>query len=179
MNPPVVIAVNKKQAHTQSPSAYIDYFLDNERATATGINRSTHSSLQELFAPSICVVYHNENSQMATWEARLSSMSRLKSGWNGYTAPAPSQLAIATARNFVSALLREKQTPNRVAPSAVGGVGITERRADKQVYVEFYNDGRVLALFSDSVSEPEVRRLEPTLAAYKRLIADMQGYLDG
>jgi hypothetical protein len=102
----------------------------------------------------------------------------LREGWNGYTAPAPSEKAILTAKVFVETLLREKYEPKRVAASSVGGVAVTHRRNNRTVYVEFYNDGRVLALFSDDISEPVIKRIEPSYKAFKELIAEMRDYLD-
>jgi hypothetical protein len=58
-------------------------------------------------------------------------------------------------------------------------VGVTRRRHDKSVYIEFYNDGKkVFALFSDDVSEPVIKRIEPGYKAFKELIAEMRDYLD-
>jgi hypothetical protein len=79
----------------------------------------------------------------------------------------------------LDSLLREDYEPSRLAPSAVGGVGVTHRRGSKTVYVEFYNDGRVLALFSDNVSEPVIKRIDPNDQSFRELIAGMRGYLDG
>lgn len=95
------------------------------------------------------------------------------------TQPRPHpKLAIDLAKSFVDTLLREKYEPRRLAPSAVGGVGVTQRKGDKSVYVEFYNDGRVLALFSDDVNEPEIKRIEPSYQSFKKLIVEMRDYLD-
>jgi hypothetical protein len=122
---------------------------------------------------------HREEPRRLAWEATLSKLSQLQEGWNGYAAPAPTEEAILTARSFVDTLLQEQYEPNRLAPSAVGGVGVTHRKGSKSVYVEFYNDGRVLALFSDELSEPEIKRIEPCLNSFLMLIAQMRGYLDG
>src|SRR6185437_5938648 len=75
------------------------------------------------------------------WGKKLDAMSALQRGWNGYDAEPPSALAIATARNYLGHLSAEQLSPTRVAPSVVGGVGVTCRKADHRVYVEFYNDG--------------------------------------
>lgn len=124
------------------------------------------------------IIGRGEESSETSWEEIFSKISRLQEGWNGYTAPAPSKLAIDLARSFVDAMLRDKYEPRRLAPSAVGGVGVTQRSGDKSVYVEFYNDGRVLALFSDDVNEPEIKRIEPGHQSFRRLIVEMRDYLD-
>jgi hypothetical protein len=122
----------------------------------------------------------NEESLSSTgWESRFSQMRQLREGWNGYAAPAPTEKAILAAKSFVDTLVQEKYEPRRVAPSAVGGVAVTHRQGSKKVYVEFYNDGRVLALFSDDVSEPLTKRVEPGYNSFKELIGEMRGYLDG
>jgi hypothetical protein len=64
--------------------------------------------------------------------ARLESFSDLKPGCNGYSALPPSGEALSAAANFLEAS-RERQTlPLTVAPSAVGGVGITFRRDSRR-----------------------------------------------
>ena len=125
------------------------------------------------------VILQNGGSENTGFEETFERLSRLREGWNGYAAPAPTEQAILMAKSFVDTLLREKYEPKRLVPSAVGGVGITHRHGDKNVYVEFYNDGRVLALFSDDVSDPEIKRIEPSLKSFKTLIAEMRDYLDG
>jgi hypothetical protein len=124
------------------------------------------------------IIGRNEGLSGTPWEQTFKKLGHLREGWNGYKAPAPSKLAIDLARNFVDTLLREKYEPRRLAPSAVGGVGVTQRKGDKSVYVEFYNDGRVLALFSDDVNEPEIKRIEPSYQSFKKLIVEMRDYLD-
>ena len=115
---------------------------------------------------------------MAYWEAKLTDMVRLKEGWNGYSAPAPSVSAINTAKSFVRVLMRENQEPRRVAPSAVGGVGVSRRNAKRKVFVEFFNDGKVFALFSDGESEPLSKEVVPGLQTFKNLTREMRDYLD-
>ena len=48
-----------------------------------------------------------------------------------------------------------------MAPSAVGGVGITIRGGDRKVYFEFYNDGVVYVLFADLAEHTNMRPVRP------------------
>jgi hypothetical protein len=174
----ISISINTKQPYTQSPSAIFEYLDSEGYVDEHGVVHLPAIHSQELFVPSIRVIYHPDPTQATGWQIKFAELSKLKDGWNGYNAPAPSEQARLTARCFVDILLKEKYEPRRLAPSAVGGVGVTQRKGNRSVYVEFYNDGRVLALFSDDVSEPEVKRVEPGLQSFKKLIAVMRDYLD-
>ena len=116
-------------------------------------------------------------SEWPKWFERLNELSQVKDGWNGYDAPAPTEAAIAAARTFLSALETARILPSRVAPSVVGGIGITKRTGARKVYVEFRNDGRIFALFSDGQS-PSTQPVMPSAEGFQNLIAAMRGYLD-
>jgi hypothetical protein len=155
------IDISLKQAHSQSPSAYVRVYSDHE-APSTGIG----------FTMQV------EDLEMGRWVGKLESLHRLPGGWNGYDSPAPSGLAIGLARSFISGLLKHASAPSRLAPSAVGGVGVTRRHQGRKVYVEFFNDGQVIALFSDEVSEPRTKRVEPGYRSFQELIGEMRDYLN-
>lgn len=112
------------------------------------------------------------------WQQKLDRMSGLHSGWNGYEAPVPSSTAIATARGFLAHLLKEKYEPSRVAPSAEGGVGLAHKSGNRRVYVEFFNDGAVYALFSDSETPPSSRRINVGFQEFRDLVVQIKDYLD-
>ena len=169
MDQPIVLQINKKQSHTQSPSALVAYFLPDIWAVSEPV---------DLASPSIRVIYENDQTRGDSWRVKLVQLRHLRDGWNGYAAPAPSERAINTANAFVDILLRAKYEPKRLAPSAVGGVGITQRSGAKKVYVEFFNDGKVFALFSDGDSEPISREIIPGYQSFKTLVKEMQEYLD-
>jgi hypothetical protein len=115
---------------------------------------------------------------MSKWGSRLDQMELLKEGWNGYKAPVPSRAAITTARSFIESLKANQQEPARVAPSAVGGVGITHKNKGRRVYVEFYNKGEVCALFSDGISPPKSERINPDSERFRDLTRRIREYLD-
>src|SRR5262249_11493105 len=108
----------------------------------------------------------------------LDQMQQLAVGWNGYSAPVPSRVALLTARSFLSTLLNEKYEPSRVAPSAVGGVGITHKRNGRRVYGEVFNSGDGYALFSANASAPQSERIKPEPDRFRELIRRIREYLD-
>ena len=112
------------------------------------------------------------------WFTRLTNLRGLKDRWNSYTAPRPDELAIRNAEAFLTAMRDADYEPTRLAPSAMGGVAITRRQDKRKVLVEFYNDGRVYALFSDrDTLAMDVQPVpQQTFAAF---IPTIRKYLDG
>ena len=183
----ILIGINTKQWHSQSPSAIVNHFASEAWVDSDGIVHQQLLRGDTGDLPAIVViydavttqaVYNPVETQAAAWGAKFVQLTQLRDGWNGYDAPAPSAKAILTAQGFVETLLSQKYEPKRVAPSAVGGVGITQRNRNKKVYVEFFNDGKVFALFSDGNSEPVSKEIIPGHQAFKALIKEMQEYLD-
>jgi hypothetical protein len=91
--------------------------------------------------------------------------------------PAPSPDAITQATVFVEETAKSENAPSRLAPSVVGGVGVTFKRENLKVYVEFRNTGTVHALFSDGIGEPIVEKIQMTRVAYADLMARIKKYL--
>lgn len=119
-----------------------------------------------------------ETRHFERWEANLDRMERLQEGWDGYRAPAPSKHAITLARSFLSTIKAFNPPPSRVAPSAVGGVGITFRNAGRETYVEFFNNGKIYALFSDQRYDPTNEPVKPYPNAFKGLMNKIREFLD-
>jgi hypothetical protein len=109
---------------------------------------------------------------------RLDSFLHLKEGWNGYKAIPPSQKAVSAAKFFLHLMKQDNFCPSRLAPSAVGGVGITRRSGGRKVYVEFYNDGRIHALLSDGSSDLQTQPVQPTTQDFRKFLATMRAYLN-
>jgi hypothetical protein len=89
-----------------------------------------------------------------------------------------SNAAIVIARSFLSNE-RDLARPSRVAPAAAGGVGITHKRNKRGVYVEFYNNGEVCALFSDDASPPKADTVKPCPLHFQQLAKRIREFLDG
>ena len=120
----------------------------------------------------------NIDSQLNVWNDKLEQLRNLGENWDGYATPAPSGTAIVTARSFLSSVLEVDFEPSRLAPSVAGGVGITHKKRGRRVYVEFFNDGEVCALFSDGETAPKSRRVTPEYDHFQDLAREIREYLD-
>jgi hypothetical protein len=114
------------------------------------------------------------------WYKKLASCKSLRDGWNGYTAPVPSEQASSLAKCFLDAMQASGVLPTRVAPSGMGGVAVTRKIGMRKVLVELYNDGRVFALFSDRATEDlPVEEVKSDPGSFAAFITKMRDYLDG
>ncbi|HYV38924.1 MAG TPA: hypothetical protein VE988_24785 [Gemmataceae bacterium] len=116
----------------------------------------------------------------AQFVLKLDSYASLPFGWNSYQAPAPSAVAIRNAKALVISTIADSVVPERVEPSAMGGVGITFANDHREAVIEFYNDGTAHALLSDDASgEMQTQPVSPTPDGYVRLINSVRKYLHG
>ena len=110
----------------------------------------------------------------------LESFGILTTGWDSYSAAAPLNIAIQHGVNLVVAADQASLLPERVEPSAMGGVGVTFRSGEKEVIVEFYNDGTAHALFSNErTEEMRTRPVHPHTGEWTGLVAETKEFLDG
>jgi hypothetical protein len=111
---------------------------------------------------------------------RLEALLDLQDGWNGYSAPPPHRRAVNMASAALVASHGMLSAPERVAPSAVGGVGITFRRGTRKAYLECYNNGQVVLLLSDVEAEQlQTCKIDPTMEGFSQLPLVIMEYLDG
>ena len=115
---------------------------------------------------------------VALWEKKLEAMKGLQKGWNGYDAEPPNTAALTVARRLVAFLVRSGVPPTRVAPSVVGGVGVTRRVGPRRVYVEVYNDGSAHALFAEG-ERVETAAVPASDEGFQSLVSRARTYLDG
>jgi hypothetical protein len=113
------------------------------------------------------------------WFEALDRCAYLGEGWASSSAPAPGQAALNSARSYLNTLDALGWAPSRVAPSVMGGIGVTHQHATKKVYVEFYNEGGVHALLSDRAAGMDTFPVDPAVAAYFRFIGKAREYLNG
>lgn len=109
-----------------------------------------------------CQTYRPIDQQASRAELRspphpiLEAMLKLRAGWDGDGAPVPTRLAVETAKSVCDVFDADMQPFDRVAPSVVGGVGLTRTRGNRKFYVEVLNSGDVYAMESAPPAEPYV-----------------------
>ncbi len=110
----------------------------------------------------------------------LDKFRTLAVGWDGYVASSPSETAIDHARALVRVGITDVMLPDRVEPSAMGGVGATFTRGSREVVVEFYNSGRAHALFSDDdTDDMTTRPVRPDTAGFREFLIEVRQHLYG
>lgn len=81
---------------------------------------------------------------------KLDSYKNLSEGWDSYNAIPPSLLSIDNARRFIILANQLDFHIEHLSPTVVGGIAISKKINNKKFYVEFYNDGKMLYMLSDS-----------------------------
>lgn len=110
---------------------------------------------------------------------KIDTISDLEEGWNGYCSPAPDENAAQSAKRFLEVMKANDFAPTRIAASVVGGVGITCRSRVRKVYVEFFNNGEISALFADDKSQVMyTQRISDDLFEYDELTSQIKDYLN-
>ena len=71
----------------------------------------------------------------------IDALKQLPHGWDSYSAAPPSRVAVKNAKALVIEAGKLGAEPERVEPSAMGGVGVTFSAGRREVVVEFYNNG--------------------------------------
>jgi hypothetical protein len=105
------------------------------------------------------------------WAAKLDSFGELAVGWDGYKAEPPASRVIGAAKQFLAA---SELSPTRVAPSVVGGVGVTFKKNGRKAYIEWTNAGPVSLLLSDGVNDPHA---EPVSVDDPAVPGKIRGFL--
>jgi hypothetical protein len=116
----------------------------------------------------------------SVWLAELDSLLNLSQGWDGYSAPAPHPAAVENAKALVIEADTLHTEPEHVGPSAMGGVGVTFSVGDREVVIEFYNNGSAHALFADDATEDMCTRpVKTDRDGCREILGEARKYLYG
>ena len=113
--------------------------------------------------------------------AKIDKMAELTDGWDSYGAKAPNEVARTNAGLFCIAACAAGLEPDRVVPSSAAAVGVYfgQDDDDREVWVEFYNRGTVVAAFTEDSSD-DVRTVSvlPGEYGFQRLIEETKHWLE-
>lgn len=84
-------------------------------------------------------------------DRRINVIATFTKDWNSYGSDPPSRKAIELSREYLNRLASLDFLPDRVLPSAEGGVGFVFLEGDKYADIEIFNDGEVYAGISGDI----------------------------
>lgn len=86
----------------------------------------------------------------------LESLSDLAEDWDGHDAEPPNKTAFAGVRRVLELLRHLNFRPNRIAPSAEGGIMLSFFHGKRYGDIELFNTGEILAVTSDGSGAPTI-----------------------
>jgi hypothetical protein len=107
----------------------------------------------------------------------LFAYTMLADDWNSYGAEKPSTASIEATARFLKRLIAELFMPNRLVPSAEGGVAVYFNRGTKNSYIEYRNSGDVILAMYDNNSDPQVIELTKSDADEQRALSLIRTYI--
>lgn len=88
-------------------------------------------------------------------EDQLERIGALPYDWDGYGAQPPSDETIASMRTLLTILRNCGVTPDKLLPSAAGGIEVSQRSNGRHAAVECLNSGTILFQFDDEIYESD------------------------
>lgn len=76
---------------------------------------------------------------------KIDDFSKLNKGWNSYKADPPTHWSIVTAKHLVVICNANDIHFDHVAPSVLGGIGITKDNSN-EIFIEILNDKNIVVI---------------------------------
>jgi hypothetical protein len=109
----------------------------------------------------------------------LDACAALRDNWDSYGAARPSRHSIEATDRFLKRLFAELFMPNRVIPSAEGGMAVYFSSGNKTAYVEHRNSQEVILAMFDDHSDPIIIELTESDADESRALSLIRTYITG
>jgi len=112
------------------------------------------------------------------FDSEIERLRYTQANWNSYGSPAPSDIAIENARPILQALRTKLLQPERVLPSADGGVAFTfVSDTISRAAIEALNDGQSYVLLYDLNGNSDTVEWPVTQAEQLALIGQLAAHL--
>ena len=103
-----------------------------------------------------CALINQADAWFAEAQDGLDSLRDIPEGWDGHEAEPPNDAAIASTRLVLDSLQCIGFRPDRIAPSAEGGIMLSFYVGKRYGDIEMFNTGEILAVTSDGNGSPHV-----------------------
>jgi hypothetical protein len=106
---------------------------------------------------------------------KIEGMTRLPDDWNGYGSEKPSSFAVGAATIILNKAL-DIRIPDRVAPSAQGGVGLFFYSGNRYADIECFNNGEILGTTAIGREKPYIWPIKPN--EFSATLQNIKTFLD-
>jgi hypothetical protein len=124
-----------------------------------------------------CVLLSQTDSWFAEAQDGLDSLRDIPKGWDGNEAEAPNDAAIANTRRVLDILQRMSFRPDRIVPSAEGGVMLSFFVGKCYGDIEMLNSSEILAVTSDGTGNPQIWQVTNDEAILAQTLESIQRFL--
>jgi hypothetical protein len=107
----------------------------------------------------------------------LNACATLADNWDSYGAAKPARHSIEATDRFLQKLFAALFVPNRVIPSAEGGVAVYFNSDNRTAYVEYRNSKEAILAMFDDYSDPIIVELTEDDADESRAVSLIRNYI--
>jgi len=110
---------------------------------------------------------------------RVRELASLRSNWDSYGAPAPTDRSVANATRVLNLLEPLNLDPTRILPSAEGGIGICFIQGNRYADIECSNEGEVLGVYYVGAQMPELLETDASDASVSAALERIRDHIRG
>lgn len=110
-------------------------------------------------------------------QSQLFSLFELKSNWDSYGAPAPSEVAIENAVRILERMRPFDLTLASIVPSAEGGIGFCFAKDDRYADIESSNEGDIIGVRYVGMQTPVLIETDGTDASIETALQQIRDHI--
>lgn len=110
-------------------------------------------------------------------QSQLCSLAELRSNWDSYGAPAPTETAIENAARILGHMQPFDLTLANIVPSAEGGVGFCFAKDDRYADIESSNEGDIIGVKYVGMQTPELIETDGTDASIEAALQQIRDHI--
>ena len=140
------------------------------RALGIKVNSELESTVGRSVFWAATVLFNKAQSQ-------LFSLFELKSNWDSYGAPAPSEVAVENAVRILEHMRPFDLTVASMVPSAEGGIGFCFVKDDRYADIECSNDGEIIGVRYVGMQTPVLIETDGTDASIETALQQIRDHI--
>jgi hypothetical protein len=130
-------------------------------------------------ADKIPFLHRTKTSWVLKAKEEIESLTSLPDDWNGYNSKCPNTKAATFATLLLDEAFKLNLQPNRISPSAEGGIAISYFNQNKYADIECLNNGKILAVKTGKTNETEVWEVSTDANSLSCAIIELSNFVGG